>query len=474
MKTKHHKLTLCPIFFLLVLLYSIVICVDYIIINSKRKQHVTFSVFTAKNNLISDFPGLQNIPSEPDIEKDGMSHQRSVLEHMQSRRIWENSLECVPDMDRPVRTNHCLWSSAIDMDFCPVACPRTGFLNCPDLNIVSSMENDKTCVRGDAKQVCISVDSTADVYAQYFSWQEVDFMTKRHIPVSERTMGFLASFVSNCVAWRTDYLQELNKALNLHRVPMNHNYGGCLHDTDPPAGVTISDKYGIKNYLAQRHRYVFAFENSERNGYVTEKLFYLLSCGAVPVYRGAPNVRKYLPTTEAAVIVSSTETPTELAHRLLMENDTQYAKRLTWRTGEQLPDLAWVSRMDLSVWHSQCRACVRIASMESLPKTTGLWVRERGWFEYTEIILEKHHSFLKVCLFVVDALKLNDMDMKPRGGQAVVEMYRTWDRNKCPITTMDALQKLPPGTELEVVLENPGWKRRASFATYSYNVNPVS
>ena len=122
----------------------------------------------------------------------------------------------------------------------------------------------------------------------------------------------------------------------------------------------------------------FAFENSERDGYVTEKLFYLLTAGAVPVYRGAPDVRKYLPSEDAAVVVDGSNSPEAVAAALANESDEEYAKRVAWR--DQDPDLGWLSNMDLAVWHSTCRLCVHVRSMEMEPSQSGIWVRERGFW----------------------------------------------------------------------------------------------
>jgi len=76
-----------------------------------------------------------------------------------------------------------------------------------------------------------------------------------------------------------------------------------------------------------------------------------------------------------------------------------------------------------------------------------------------------------VCLSWVDMLDKNltkhEQSMKKNCGVAVLEIYRTWDIHKCRIDTLSGLQKLPPGTELEVVLENPHWARRKNYPAKS-------
>ncbi len=55
---------------------------------------------------------------------------------------------------------------------------------------------------------------------------------------------------------------------------------------------TVVDKIAVmKNY-----RFSICYENSsDRNGYVTEKIFDSFAAGCVPIYWGAPNIEKYVP-----------------------------------------------------------------------------------------------------------------------------------------------------------------------------------
>ena len=217
-----------------------------------------------------------------------------------------------------------------------------------------------------------------------------------------------------------------------------------------------------------QHLYTFAFENSEKEGYVTEKMVYLLADGIVPVYRGAPDIRKYLPSRECAVLVHSHDTPLRVAQQLLHENETTYKKRSEWKTLK--PDLAWVSRMDLSIRHSNCRLCIRIQSVAAPPPKTGLWIRERGFLHHLQVPntwksdTATIETVLLEWVYILDQnLTTHEKNMGTVGGFAILEMYRTWDIHKCRIDTLLDLQMLPEGTELEVILENPQWKLRKNY-----------
>jgi len=416
-------------------------------------------VFEPRDILVDDLPN----------KAQKISHQQDITAFLVERIAWEsNHKTCKPEMARLHKPARCgEWNSGINHDFCPIACPKTTSevqRQCPGLSVHSSMENDNACVRGDISRVCMSVSSLSDVHVQYFSYDDLDFYSQKTPSVDERNLGFLSSFVSNCVGWRKDALQGLTTALAARKRTV-HNYGNCLHNEDE-SGVqsTAVGRDARKNDIGKRHRYVFAFENSEKEGYTTEKLFYLLTAGAVPVYRGAPDVRKFLPSKNAAVVVDGSNSPEEIAAMLDQETEDVYHARLAWRN--QPADIGWLSNMDLSVWHSTCRLCVHVRSMEIKPPTSGIWVRERGFLEFFRVddhVWQKQtlaEILVEVSAVVESRLSEAERKTRPQGVGAVVRMYRAWDRQKCSLLSHHELQRVADGSEIEVVMENPGWTRR--------------
>lgn len=108
------------------------------------------------------------------------------------------------------------------------------------------------------------------------SWQGI---RAEHWPAQQPAV---AAFVSNCVGWRLNFLRELRQ-----HVPID-SFGACLHnnDTCPKGGKHKCDKV----LHAGGYKFVFAFENTEESHYVTEKVYTGLRSGAVPIYKGAPEV----------------------------------------------------------------------------------------------------------------------------------------------------------------------------------------
>lgn len=56
---------------------------------------------------------------------------------------------------------------------------------------------------------------------------------------------------------------------------------------------TVSNKI----QAASSAKFMFAFENAQHTGYISEKIFDAMKAGAIPIYLGAPNVTDYIPTT---------------------------------------------------------------------------------------------------------------------------------------------------------------------------------
>ena len=414
--------------------------------------------YYANSNHIPKARFTQHRPVTAEVANHQQQQQQVQVQQVQQQVLeYQSSKPCQPNVQR-IHKTHSVCSERLHTEpatmGCSAHCPSAAVMQhlCA-VEIHTSMENDGSCVVGDEHNICMSVDSRADVHMQYFSWREINFFAKT-VPYEDRSDGILASFVSNCVKWRRDYLTALTSELqSLGQIV--HNYGACAHNADQ---ATLHDKYADKKRLSLQHKFLFAFENSETEGYITEKLFYALSDGAVAVYRGAPNVLQYLPSPSAALVVPPSMPPVELARLLVREaeNKTAYDERLAWKSN---PAWAWVAQMDLSISHSHCRACQRILDMESPPQHPHIRMRERGFSAWVDFAQNAFGDFLQLC-HNISLTFGGPAHEKPRGAGVVVHMYNLWDRNKCPITSIQAFNGLRAGTQLEVVMENPGWVRR--------------
>jgi hypothetical protein len=144
----------------------------------------------------------------------------------------------------------------------------------------------------------------------------------RHKTESSPLVYFRSSMVDRC--GRTAYAAAL-----MRRVKVD-SFGSVLHNRDLP-----EPDRGRETVLSMTARYKFALvlENSIAEDYVSEKFFYALISGSVPVYRGAPNIAAFAPGSRCFINSADFAEPAELAAYLnwLNEHDEAYQEYLAWR-----------------------------------------------------------------------------------------------------------------------------------------------
>lgn len=128
---------------------------------------------------------------------------------------------------------------------------------------------------------------------------------------------------------RDSYVRELMKHIQVD------SYGACLHNKDLPGDLKNPLTMGKSNFfeIMAKYKFTIAFENALCEDYVTEKLWRPLLLGSVPVYRGSPSVRDWLPDNNSAVVADDFKSPKELADYLkqLDNDDEEYEKYLNFK-----------------------------------------------------------------------------------------------------------------------------------------------
>ena len=124
----------------------------------------------------------------------------------------------------------------------------------------------------------------------------------------------IAMFTSNCAAkWRSEYFKELMQFIDID------SYGRCFHNKDEPPMATRKKAIIIAN-ISSSYRMVVTFENLIQDDYITEKLNFVFSSGAIPVYWGPPQIYSWVPGNHS-FIDASKYTPEELAKYLKRVNE---------------------------------------------------------------------------------------------------------------------------------------------------------
>lgn len=182
-----------------------------------------------------------------------------------------------------------------------------------------------------------------DGYTPGLSWN--DLPLPRPLPASRRrslSVGSMTFASSHCSSrsGREALLEAL--ALVMPDAPLIM-FGECT-DCMPSsvmasaarvgAGVELVSKTErqLQHFLFERCKFHLAFENARCEGYVTEKAYYALVRGQVPVFLGAPDVHRYMPPG-SYINVDDFDSVEALAARLreLDRNSSAYEELQAWR-----------------------------------------------------------------------------------------------------------------------------------------------
>ena len=186
------------------------------------------------------------------------------------------------------------------------------------------------------------------------------------LPASARSRTAVASWASHyCRGARSNREDLVRELLALGvSVAVYGEDANCLrNDFSPRSG----DQFAVM----RTHKFYFAFENHRLEGYVTEKFYWALLRGQVPVVWGAPDIARFAPGPNSYIDAADFPTAAALAAHLraLDADDDAYAELHAWRTErsfadygdilrDELVEMIWIgnSTMEPAAWY-ECRWC---------------------------------------------------------------------------------------------------------------------
>ena len=172
----------------------------------------------------------------------------------------------------------------------------------------------------------------------------------------------VAMFVSNSKAAgaseRAKFCEELIKYIPIH------SYGKVLNNRrepdmqDDPRWPAIAQKRARKVKVLSHYKFYLAFENYQVPDYVSEKIYEGLFAGAVPVYRGARDVGRFMPSNDS-YIDANDMTPKELADllRRLSSDEKEYNRYLAFKDRPLPKSFEDVALMSYTHPNILCRLC---------------------------------------------------------------------------------------------------------------------
>ncbi|CAA6667687.1 unnamed protein product [Spirodela intermedia] len=189
-----------------------------------------------------------------------------------------------------------------------------------------------------------------------------------HVSPSKKNDALIYWSSSRCLPRR----DQLAKSF-LSLVP-HHSFGKCLNNVGglnmaltfypecSATGGAAEDPHWYDHlHCAMSHyKFVLAIENTAVDSYVTEKLFYALDAGSVPIYFGAPNVADFVPPN-SIVDGSKFSSMKELAAHVksLAVDPVAYAEYHAWRRCGVLGNYGRVRAASLDTL--PCRLCEAIS-----------------------------------------------------------------------------------------------------------------
>ena len=187
-----------------------------------------------------------------------------------------------------------------------------------------------------------------------------DELESNAMSYDRKEIGDVAMFVSNCAIPRSYYIKALVDTSNSTDGFKVNSYGRCHRN------MNASDD---KISASLKHKFLFAMENKLKMDYVSEKMFQAYQTGAVPIYRGSPNIFDYAPNGSFIGLYIFAK-PQELIDHIsyLLKNESAYDEYFNWDFDEWIKKPHTIQCLQIEAeapidagWCSICDWVVNIA-----------------------------------------------------------------------------------------------------------------
>ena len=172
------------------------------------------------------------------------------------------------------------------------------------------------------------------------SWN--DLFTRPIVPVKERRKmkdGLATVSWAHSHCFSMSGREDLVVALMNASLPIDVYGRGCLSNSGAPVAHmgtirTSREKRSKEEESFRKYKFHLALENSICDDYVTEKLYFALARGQVPIYLGAPNILDFAPASDSFINALDFPSAEALSQHLIAldEDDELYMKYHAWRT----------------------------------------------------------------------------------------------------------------------------------------------
>ena len=303
-------------------------------------------VLLTKSSCLQEPPRV--FPIDPTVEGNGMPpiHVEPYMPHI-FLRSFQNKKRDVADIECNIPCRKTVGGDVFSgTDYRIVG---------TDLKILHSLESSQYYrnlrVKPDAyleNQYYSTTSLRSEIPVTYFSFS---LEQKPAVRYEDAIRG--ASFIAQNCDSRNNREAVVKELMNYTRVD---SLSSCLHNAEPPNGLSLEGGQEGKKKLMRAYLFHLAFENSNEDDYVTEKLWGTLESGTLPVYLGAPNVKEHAPP-HSIISWHDFNSTKELALYMnkVAANKSLYESYHEWRR-KPLPETL-KRKFEFTHTHSICRMC---------------------------------------------------------------------------------------------------------------------
>jgi Glycosyltransferase family 10 (fucosyltransferase) C-term len=229
--------------------------------------------------------------------------------------------------------------------------------------------------------IAVSPDETSDVPISYNLFSQETLYNSELPPQDAASLAvWIHSYAS---AWRNTMADQITADLKIDFLgPWRNNgndqlmYPECAKH---PTGV----RHRTNPCIYRHYKFVFATENAEVIDYTTEKYWYAIAAGAIPIVNGAPNSKDWMPPHSAVFTKEFNDNGTAIAEHILAvaANETAYAEYHAWRTDGQYYE-PFQRKILMSERNMACNICIEGARLRLLDRYAGVYNRSAGQDQY--------------------------------------------------------------------------------------------
>jgi Glycosyltransferase family 10 (fucosyltransferase) C-term len=232
--------------------------------------------------------------------------------------------------------------------------------------------------------VYIAPDETSDVPTSYnlFNYSTLYHLDGNPPPQDAASLAVWIHSYGN--AWRNTMADQITALVHIDFLgPWRNNgndqlmYPECAYH---PTGV----RHRTNPCIYRHYKFVFATENAEVPDYTTEKYWYAIAAGAIPIVNGAPNAKDWMPPHSAIYTKDFNDNGTAIAEHILAvaANETAYAEYHAWRTDGQYHE-PFERKILMSERNMACNICIEGVRLRLIDRHAGTYRRSSDLDQYS-------------------------------------------------------------------------------------------